>query len=158
MTEKIGHTAIAVLQGRRQFSKGGLNWYDIDVDYPGEGPAGESFFEGVNRIIARNEGKPVSLTEFSQAQAAGLASGENPVLAGLIAERSGVPLTRVKKLLSKMRQEKTISRGLLARKSADKIQSPYAPKTSENYYATLAVKMRQKLRQEHKTLPESETA
>ena len=157
MTEKIGHTAIAVLQGRREFSKGGVgsNWYDIDVDDPGEGRPGETFFEGVNRLIARNEGKQVSLTEFSQAQAAGLASGENPVLAGLIAERSGVPLSRVKKLLAKMRQEKTITRGLLTKKPTR--TSPYSPATSQDYYKTVAVEIRKKLRQQHKTLPERET-
>lgn len=154
MTEKVGHTAVAVLQDRRSFTKGGLS----NVNDPGEGPEGEGFLAGVNRLIETNKGQPISMSDYRNALAAEQAVPGNKAVANLVAKAANLPLKRTQALLLEMAQSKAVTRGLLARRSQN-ISSPFASPDPTDRYKTFASDLRRKLRQEGSVLPiESETS
>tara|TARA_X000001388_G_C2132669_1_gene85653 strand:- start:9 stop:488 length:480 start_codon:yes stop_codon:yes gene_type:complete len=156
MAEKVGHTAIAVLQGRKAFKKGG-GIFDIDVNDPGAGPKGETFLTGVNRLITENEGNPLTMTSYREALAADAAAPDNPALARLVAQRTGLPVKRTAALISRMRSDTTIAKGLLSRTTSEPKPSPFDSASPEQTYGTFAAQLRIKLRQQAKKATDIES-
>ena len=133
-TERIGHTALAVLEGRRAFTKGGLKDH-------GEEPKGESFLEGVNRLILKEDGVPVTHTEYANALAGEEASPDNLALARLVASKANLSVKRTLTLLQEINKRKDFA-GLFKRPDKP-IESPYDPQDPRVFAAALGRKLRE---------------
>ena len=151
MSARIGHTAAAVIQGRRAFAKGGLL---TNAATPQVQTTQKSFFDEVNELITKEGGEVLTASQYGTITAADIAVPDNPELAQLVAERAGITEKRVKNFLKEKAGEKvtqTAQRGLLARRKASEISAASPFKINQNQpedYRTFAVKLRNKLRQQ----------
>lgn len=97
MSARIGHTAAAVIQGRRAFAKGGL----LTNAATPQVQTTQKVFDEVNELITKEGGEVLTTSQYGKITASDIAVPDNPELAQLVAERAGITEKESKNFLKK---------------------------------------------------------